>query len=155
MNTVTDRAFEGTYETREILRQVIQEPLEEIEEKLSLTNIRCMDVNQRTWLRFTFEPSTLEIQDIDKKVQEILRKLNCKAELLQEYKESGASNGKVKMLLESASKREAQGSVPSTGPVRSVGLGPTNIQGQIIWENQPSINRPRQLFPSFGYQQRA
>ena len=36
----------------------------------------------------------LEIQDVDKKVQEILRKLNLKAELLQEYKESRAGKAK-------------------------------------------------------------
>ena len=101
----------------------------------------------------------LETQDMDKKVQEILRKLNREAELLQEYKESRAFYGKVKMLLERASKREAQGFVSSTGPVRSVGLGPTNSQGHRIWENHPSVDSPLscppQLFSSFGYQQRA
>ena len=83
-------------ETGEILRQAIQEPLEEIEEKLSLTDSPFLDVNKLTELRFTIEPSMLEIQDMDKKVQEILRKLNLKAELLQEYKESRAFSGKVK-----------------------------------------------------------
>ena len=96
--------------------------------------------------------SILEIQDMDKKVQEILRKLNLKAELLQEYKESRAFSGSVKMLLERASKREAQGSVP--GQVRSVGLGlgSTNGQGQRSWRNHPSVdsppNCPPQLFPN-------
>ena len=78
-------------------------------------------MNKLAELRFTIEPSMLKIQDMDKKVQEILRKLNPKAELLQEYKESRAFSGKVKMLLERANKREARGSVPSTGQVRSVG----------------------------------
>ena len=71
-------------QTREILRQVIQELLEEIQEKLSLTDSLCLDMNKLTELRFTIKPSTLEIQDMKKKVQGILRKLNRKAELLQE-----------------------------------------------------------------------
>ena len=104
-------------------------------------------MNKLTKLRFTIEPSMLEIQDMDKKVQEILRKLNLKAELLQqlqEYKECRAFSGKVKMLLERASKREAQGSVPSTGQVRSVGLGlgPTDSPSQRIFKNHPSVNSP-------------
>ena len=142
--------------TREILRQ---EPLEEIEEKLSLTDGPFLDVNKLTELRFTIEPSMLEIQDMDKKVQGILRKLNLKAELLQEYKENRAFSRKVKMLLERTSKREAQGSVPSTGQARSVGLGlgSTNGQGQRNWGNHPSVDSPPscppQLFPNFGYQQ--
>ena len=147
-------------QTREILRQAIQEPVEEIEEKLSLTDSPFLDVNKLTELRFTIEPSMLEIQDMDKKVQEIQRKLNLKAELLQEYKESRAFSGKVKMLLERASKREAQGSVPSTGQVRWVrlGLGSTNGQSQRSWGNHPSVDSPPscppQLFLNFGNQQR-
>ena len=145
-------------QTREILPQAIQEPLEEIEEKLSLTDSPFLDVNKLTELRFTIEPSMLEIQNMDKKVHEILRKLNLKAELLQEYKESRAFSDKVKMLLKRASKREAQGSVPSTGQVRSVGLGlgSTNGQGQRSWGSHPSVDSPHscppQLFPNFGYQ---
>ena len=63
-------------------------------------------MNKFTELRFTIEPTMLEIQDMDKKVQEILRKLNLKVELLQEYKESRAFSGKVKMLLERVSKEK-------------------------------------------------
>ena len=117
-------------------------------------------MNKLTELRFTIEPSMLEIQDMDKKVQEILRKLNLKAEFLQEYKKSRAFSGRVKMVLERASKREAQGSVLSTGQVRTVGLGlgSTNGQGQTSWGNHPSVDSPPscppQLLPNFGYQQR-
>ena len=93
--------------------------MKEIEEKLSLTDSPFLNVNKLTELRLTIEPSMLEIQDMDKKVQEILRKLNLKAELLQEYNESRAFSGKVKMLLERASKRKAQGSVPNTGQVQT------------------------------------
>ena len=164
MNESRDKVTEDEYsdelkelnQTREILRQA----MEEIEEKLSLTYSPFLDVNKLTEFRFTIEPSTLEMQDMDKKVQEILRKLNLKAELLQEYKESRAFSGKVKLLLERASKREAHGSVPRTGQVRLVGLGQgsTNCQGQRSWENHPSVDSPPscppQLFPNFGYQQR-
>ena len=44
-------------QTGEILRQTIQETLEEIEEKLSLTDSPFLDVNKLTELRFTIEPS--------------------------------------------------------------------------------------------------
>ena len=59
------------------------------------------------------------------------------------------------MLLERASKREAQALVPSTGQVRSVDLSPcpTNSQGQRGLKNHPSVDSPPQLFPNFGYQQ--
>ena len=149
------------YQTGEFLHQAIQKPLAKIEEKLSLTDSLFLDVNKLTELRFTIEPSILEIQDMDKKVQEILRKLNHRAELLQQYKESRAFSSKVKMLLERASKREAQGSVRSTGQVRllGLGLGSTNGQGQRSWGNHPSVDSPPscppQLFPNFAYQQSA
>ena len=45
------------YQTREILRQVLQEPLEEIKAKQSLTVALFLDVNKLTELRFTVEPS--------------------------------------------------------------------------------------------------
>ena len=121
--------------------------MEEIEEKVSLTDSPFLDVNKLTELRFTIEQSMLEIQDTDKKVQEILRKLNLKAELLKEYKESRTFSGKVKMLLERASKREAQGSVPGTGQVASVGLGigSTNGKGQRSWGKSTLSRQPTQL----------
>ena len=53
-------------QTGEILHQALQEPLEEIEEKLSLTDSPFLDVNKLTELRFTIEPSMLGIQDMDR-----------------------------------------------------------------------------------------
>ena len=63
-----------------------------------------MDVNRLEELRFTIEPSILEIQDMTNKLQDIMSKLKFKAELLQEYRESKAYNGQVKMVLERAIK---------------------------------------------------
>ena len=72
MDKIQDKVADDEYsgelkelnQTGEILHQFIQEPFEEIKEKLSLIDSPFLDVNKLTELRFTVKPSMLEIQDI-------------------------------------------------------------------------------------------